>query len=425
MTVSALAADTHATEDLLGFTPHAQRLAKTILGLPKDHSFVIGIEGEWGEGKSSFIKLLNQAFRDETDLLRPTLVEFNPWWFEGSDQLMRHFFDELFAQIDWSKEAGSKAKEALAKLAYGLKKASKIIEYVPVGISKDLLEKLAEVVEPQKQTESIADLRQSAKSTLGALQFKTVVFIDDLDRLPPNEVNELFRVIKAVADLPNIVYVVAYDRAIVASALDSFHKDKGEAYLEKIIQLPYRLPKPTGAHRRAYYHKVLNELPLVRDCAGEDKETALDFIIAAFLPTPRDVKRLYVALLGTQHLPAEIGMSSLDFIFLEAMRIKYRKIWSAFLAEWQRRLDQSFLIDGDFLSRQMKFESFNQKELVEQAIRFFCHPDSWPHREHTMPADKNCLANLASAGRIPEATARSRQWYVSYQQQLAAFADQE
>lgn len=290
MTISALAADTPSTKDLLGFTPHTQRLAATILGLPKDHSVVIGIEGEWGEGKSSFINLLKQDFlQGDHDLPRPTLVEFNPWWFEGSDQLMRHFFDELFAQIDWSKEAGSKAKEALAKLAYGLKNASKIIEYVPVGVSKDLLEKLAEVVEPQKQTESIADLWQSAKSALGALPFKTVVFIDDLDRLPPNEVNELFRVIKAVADFPNIVYVVAYDRAIVASALDSFHQDKGEAYLGTIIQRPYRLPKPTDAHWRAYHRKVLNELPLLRDCAGEDKETALDIIIDAFLPTPRDV----------------------------------------------------------------------------------------------------------------------------------------
>lgn len=56
MTVPALAADTPATEDQLGFTPHAQRLAATILNdLPKGQSFVIGIEGEWGEGKPGVI----------------------------------------------------------------------------------------------------------------------------------------------------------------------------------------------------------------------------------------------------------------------------------------------------------------------------------------------------------------------------------
>ncbi|MGM8060447.1 hypothetical protein [Vogesella indigofera] len=56
MTVSAFAADIPATEDLLGFTPHAQRLAATILhGLPEGQSFVIGIEGEWGEGKPGVI----------------------------------------------------------------------------------------------------------------------------------------------------------------------------------------------------------------------------------------------------------------------------------------------------------------------------------------------------------------------------------
>lgn len=188
MTVSAPAADRHATEDLLGFTPHAQRLAKTILGLPKDHSFVIGIEGEWGEGKSSFIHFLKQAFpQGETDPLRPTLVEFNPWWFEGSDQLLRHFFDELLGQIDWTRKEGPAIRSAISGLAGFLQKAGKATQAIPepsLQLGGKVAEGIGGLLSAAPATQSFSRLRSVAKETLAALQFKTIVFIDDLDRLP-------------------------------------------------------------------------------------------------------------------------------------------------------------------------------------------------------------------------------------------------
>lgn len=342
MTVPALAADTPATEDQLGFTPHAQSLAATILkDLPKDQSFVIGIEGEWGEGKSSFIHFLKQAFpQGETDPLRPTLVEFNPWWFEGSDQLLRHFFDELLGQIDWTRKEGAAIRSAISGLAGFLQKAGKAAQAIPepsLQLGGKVAEGIGGLLSAAPATQSFSRLRSVAKETLAALQFKTIVFIDDLDRLPASEICELFRVIKAVADLPNIVYVIAYDRAIVASALDEVHKGRGEAYLEKIIQLPFRLPKPTPAQFLAYNTKLLagfwiDGAPALPD--NGEEHAALALIVKAFLPRSRDAKRLLAALLVNLALPDEIRMDRLDFIFLEAMRLKDQAWWRATLRAW-------------------------------------------------------------------------------------------
>lgn len=335
-----LLTDAPASTDLLGFKPHAERLAALIQKqIPDKASFVIGIEGEWGEGKSSFINLLKDAF--PTDDKRPTIVDFNPWWFEGSDQLLRHFFDELLGQIDWTRGDGQKLFDSFSKLAAFAGRVGKLMQLAP----EPMLQTAGKVAEGVGQAfgggskpESFRKLREDAAATLSALSFKTIVFIDDLDRLPAREIVELFRVIKAVADLPNIVYVIAYDRAIVASALDEIHPGRGgEAYLEKIVQLPYRLPKPTTAVFKAYWRRGLGVLPAFKDrLADSSADTAdcLQILVDAFVQTPRDMKRLYANLLLNDSVAQQLGITAEDFAFLEAMRLKNGALWRSVAKIW-------------------------------------------------------------------------------------------
>lgn len=328
-----------AKEDLLGFQPHADRLAALILSqVPDKASFVIGIEGEWGEGKSSFINLLKDAF--PTDDKRPTIVDFNPWWFEGSDQLLWHFFDELLGQIDWTRGDGEKLFASFSKLAAFAGRVGKLMQLAPepmLQTAGKVAEGVGQVFSGGSKPESFRKLRDAAADTLSALSFKTIVFIDDLDRLPAHEIVELFRVIKAVADLPNIVYVIAYDRAIVASALNQVHEGRGEAYLEKIVQLPYRLPKPTTAVFKAYWRRGLGVLPAFKDrLADSSADTAdcLQILVDAFVQTPRDMKRLYANLLLNDSVAQQLGITAEDFAFLEAMRLKNGALWRSVAKIW-------------------------------------------------------------------------------------------
>ncbi len=313
--------------------------------IPDNASFVIGIEGEWGEGKSSFINLLKAAFpTEETDEARPTIIDFNPWWFEGSDQLLRHFFDELLGQIDRSGRWTAPARKFMRGLAGLLDeggKAAQLVSDPGVIAAGKTAEKAGGLLKKLggEKTRSAQVLKASSKHVLEAQRFKTVVFIDDLDRLPAREIVELFRVIKAVADLPNIVYVIAYDRSIVASALDEIHPGRGgEAYLEKIVQLPYRLPKPTLERWQDFSVERLLQVDCIRKVeqdGSEDVRCALLNIAAGFLSTPRDVKRLQSALILTEHVPGDIGLNPLDFVLLEAMRLKNRQLWQAVMDAWR------------------------------------------------------------------------------------------
>jgi hypothetical protein len=82
---------------------------------------------------------------------------------------------------------------------------------------------------------------------------RLLIVLDDIDRLSADEIRELFRLVKSVGDLPNVIYPLSFDRCTVTTALDQFQENRGAAYLEKIVQLPlnfrYRTRRsPTPAH---------------------------------------------------------------------------------------------------------------------------------------------------------------------------------
>ncbi|MFN4238961.1 MAG: P-loop NTPase fold protein [Vogesella sp.] len=359
-----------AKEDLLGFQPHADRLAAMLLNQQfPDASFVVGIEGEWGEGKSTFINCLKQRFEqaEEKGETPPVVVDFNPWWFDNPEKTASNLLEAI---INGRDLCDIKAKKALANLLKALNHVNPWLEKLfsnPVvlapffGTSAVAAYKsetwlgvagaavvalvchlgLQWLARQRTYSESLAGLKQKAAAALKSEKMKgqkQIVIIDDLDRLSHEEIREVFRAVKGVLDLPNIVYVIAYDRAIVASALDEVHKGRGEAYLEKIVQLPYRLPKPTSAAFNAYWLNGLGALPAFKNkLADSSADTAdcLQVLVDAFVQTPRDMKRLYANLLLNDSVAQQLGITAEDFAFLEAMRLKNSALWRAVAAIWK------------------------------------------------------------------------------------------
>jgi len=341
-----------AKEDLLGFQPHADRLAAMLLKQQfPDASFVVGIEGEWGEGKSTFINCLKQRFEQAKHVhgeMPPAVVEFNPWWFENPEKTASNLLETIINSRDQNDKEAIKALEALSaalnhitpwleKLAsnplvltalfganalFATKNAPWLGALVAAGLALALYIGTKWLSRHRERSASLAGLKDKAAAALKSEKMKgqkQIVIIDDLDRLSHQEIREVFRAVKGVLDLPNIVYVIAYDRAIVASALDTVHTDRGDKYLEKIIQYPYVLPKP---HTEQYYGYVTTILARTLNVLPQDlSDQAMRSIVNAFLPVPRSVKRLCAALVdfnfGAQK---NVDIELIDYLFLESVR---------------------------------------------------------------------------------------------------------
>lgn len=82
---------------------------------------------------------------------------------------------------------------------------------------------------------------------------KIIVSIDDIDRLSEEEFIAVFQLVKALADFPNAIYLLAFDYDVVVRALATVQCGDGREYLEKVIQVPFEIP----ALSMASIHDVL------------------------------------------------------------------------------------------------------------------------------------------------------------------------
>jgi len=231
---------TSSSEDNLGRATVAQEFAQSIRDIDTSLGLVVGILGPWGHGKSSFVNLMREQFTEAPVI---TVIDFNPWMFSGSNQLVNFFFSEIAAELRIrNKSRFGQAADWLAQYAAILKPVSQFIPFPgAAAIGEASAAALSGIAETTTAERSTNQLRQNITQALTALDEPIVVIIDDIDRLTTNEIREIFKLVRLTASFPNIIYLLAFDRERVEQALTE-DGIPGRAYLEKIVQLSFDVP---------------------------------------------------------------------------------------------------------------------------------------------------------------------------------------
>lgn len=290
-------ADNETSEDLLGFKVHADLIIDVI----KDRTVLpitIGVFGDWGSGKSSILKIINDELSGtEGELKDNTLVlYFNGWLFEGYDDAKAALLESIIEQFDNHKTIGNKVKDSTTKLlksvkwmrvlGLGFKKivlpaasayltgGLSLIPFLAKELTKidndTLIDKLKgedaenflhDIINKDDEdgTKIVRTFRHDFKEMIDKSDIeKLVVIIDDLDRCTPERLIENLEAIKLFLNVDKTAFIIGADPRIVRHAIEFRYKtDKIESstdldsrnerivsdYLEKLIQLPYSLPK--------------------------------------------------------------------------------------------------------------------------------------------------------------------------------------
>ena len=147
-----------------------------------------------------------------------------------------------------------------------------------------------------------------------------------MDRLPPSDLASMIQAIKAVADFPNLVYLLAYDPKTTAAALKTALRlpaGGGRKYLEKIVQLQLHIPEVPAYRMQCFAKARFTEVmrPLVHEASDiTDLDEALPRA-AALMQTPRDVVRLCTRLqVIAPSLAYEINLA--DVLLAETLAFK-------------------------------------------------------------------------------------------------------
>lgn len=288
-----------------------------MLALDVTEGAVVGVLGPWGSGKTSFVNLARAHLESQG----ATIVDFNPWMFSGAEQLVESFFIEISAQLKLRKDLSDIGDE-LAN--YG-DMFSGMGGWPIVGPWIERAHVVSKFVAGflQRRQLGVKAQRIKVEQVLRALNHPLVVVLDDIDRLTTDEIRHIFRLVRLTASFPNVIYVLAFDRNRVESALGE-HGIVGRDYLEKILQIGFDLPAvPPHTLTRETAKAIDSVLSDIENPGRFDEDLWPDVsleIIRPLIRNLRDVRRYAIAVRGK--VRALEGHAALvDVLALEAVRV--------------------------------------------------------------------------------------------------------
>lgn len=310
--------------DRLGYAKFAEQLAQSICVMSPPDGLVLAIYGSWGSGKSTLLGFIEHYINEHELATRPVVIKFNPWWFSGYEDLTRSFFAILSEQIaSAGRRLGKTIKDRAAKLSEVIGTGAELLSLPGAeGVDKitEFLRRPAEMTEAKKRLSDA--LKKGNKRIL--------VIIDDIDRLTSDEIRQLFGTVKAVADFPNVIYLLSFDKNVVVRALSESQGIPGTEYLEKIVQVPLELPTPDRFSLFNMFREKVEEIVSGTEAGILEKaewKMAFSEVCERFIQTPRDVSRIGNALILTYPLVVnEVNPS--DFVAIETLRLTYPELYA-------------------------------------------------------------------------------------------------
>lgn len=319
--MTALSSDRPSTdpkEDLFGHAPFAKNLADCICHYPGSDGLVLALYGPWGSGKSTVLSYVRHYLEQRSEAERPVVVTFNPWWFSGQENLAHAFLGQLQAVLPVKFAGFKKLGEKLAEFSEGIGGLVELAGAVGVG---GIVGQGLKLIGPKPK--DIPALKNEISNLLLEEKKRVLVVIDDIDRLTPEEVRQLFTVIKALADFPNVVYLLAFDREVAVEAIKQQTGMPGERYLEKIIQVPFEIPPVDRTALHTAFTKRLNEVLVAMPDGMFDQTYWINVFndgLDALIKVPRDIVRFGNTLSVTYPSVAD-EVNPVDFIVIEALRV--------------------------------------------------------------------------------------------------------
>lgn len=258
-------------------------------------------------------------------------MRFNPWWFSGREQLLQQFFRQFQATLG-KPDVPGKLKGVSERVGDFVKLLTplKYAKYIPgvgglAGMPADILETVAETLGTAAEAleRDIFEIRRAIDTALVEQETRILVVIDDIDRVRAEEIQQLFQLVKAVADFPKTIYLLSFDRQVVIDALKDFQGPAGQDYLEKIVQAPFDLPLPDRDSLRNLLEAQLDEV--LGGTPGDlFDQTELSNLywdgVDAFIRTPRDIKR-FINALRIAYPVVRGEVHAVDFLGIESLRV--------------------------------------------------------------------------------------------------------
>ena len=319
---------TKSADDILNRGSFAKNLAQALLQYSFSSSFTIGLYGEWGSGKTSLLNMVLESVEGADN--NAVILRFNPWLCSDPKQLIIQFFKQLSTAIKLKRSTKDQAWLLIDQYADIFDAASLI-----PGVGTFLAAAGKTVVaEAKRQTDrQTNDLQENKNKIIEKMieeNLKIIVSIDDIDRLSEEEIIAVFQLVKALADFPNTVYLLAFDYDVVVHALGKVQHGDGKEYLEKVIQVPFEIPAPSMT---SIHNTLFSKLDAILGNIPENKWDTATWVelfhygIKEYIKSIRDVIR-YTNVFSLKYELLKAETDPVDLLGLTCLQVFEPTIYS-------------------------------------------------------------------------------------------------
>lgn len=366
--------DESTLTDALDRTKLRKEFGQAIATCSPPHVF--GLHGEWGSGKTSFLRQLRFEL-DRIEEIEPghnlqssrlgdhiVTVWFEAWRYQSEPLPIVALLQEIRRQLGKRSmvkrlkgEALKLAEISTQSILNGFDDVAKLLKLE--GVSTKTIHATGETWEKEHlQTrlgaDSIREYLEQAVSGLLSVKAqkrdaaRVVVFIDDLDRCQPATAFKLLEALKIHLSLPNCVFVLGMNQQTVVEAIaseikrdesDAVTRLKAEAYLEKLCTNIWRLPLPQNG--QDFFLGLLDSLEL---------KTVLTYGMLDCRCLPPNPRRLKALANVVNRLWA--GLSEDD---RQAAQAPYATLVYAYVYQFHGELFRRWQWDSDYLRRIVQF----------------------------------------------------------------------
>lgn len=359
------------------------KLSDTIVSFIKgsDPKFSVGIFGDWGTGKSTLMKLVENKINENNDRKNGKILTiwFNAWRYEREEELATIALMKTIAYAMAGHPIYNKISESIWN---GIKVIGKdwLKQIASNFISDDAItdlgkikEKLKLLAQFEQETIYFDGLHVIEQETAKILEqnneSRIIVFIDDLDRCSPKKVLEVLESIKIFFDMKGFIFIMGLsDRTIVRVITNHFGNSgvSGEDYIQKIIQLPIRIPlwNPTDIEK-IIENKLANKLD---DPYREfiKKQQNKEIIAIAVQPNPRELKRfinnLIVAMEAYGDILEKHKIDSKELLIIESLKWRWHEYYLDLISRKEFRDEMIRLVKLEKPQRETELKKLKTEE---------------------------------------------------------------
>ncbi len=389
--------DEPSSIDSLDFKNYAKRLAEIITG--SEPRFSIGIFGGWGTGKTSLMKMICDELKSyDSGDAKILPVWFDAWKFEKEKYIaVIPMIRTIRIALENTSRTGKlrTLRKGLDRTFAAFAQATDInlgldrFGSVQTNLSKflDVLKSDGSIKIGDETVNYNSHFTDNLSTALDRIRkkydFRIVVFIDDLDRCVPERALEVLESIKVFFDIKGIVFVIGMDPASIDKIVSVKYGERttvsGLDYIQKIVQLPFKIPTWKESDISKFIEDMTNSL----------KGSALynefilnkDLIVKAVPLNPRQVKRF----INTVILTKSVFNKDFDKL-LVVQALNFRLEWKNIL-EFITRDDRR----TEFIKKYKQLKHGTAKVTMEEFTKSML--DNYPSFTDIFGIDRPVLKN--------------------------------